>query len=73
MSTRLEVRYNYYHDGDARTTYNVSAALDSVSLYNYDNIINSVDATSTTLELYDDYLSCVKITGYIDFNAMINS
>ena len=60
--------YNYYHDGDARTLESVSAALNSVSLYNYDNILNSVDATSTTLELYDDYLSCVKATGYIDFS-----
>lgn len=60
--------YNYYPMGDACNIESVSAALGSVSLYHYDNILNSPDPTETTLELYDDYLSCVKATGYIDFS-----
>ena len=60
--------YNYYPMGDACNIESVSAALGSVSLYHYDNILNSPDPTETTLELYDDYLSCVKAIGYIDFS-----
>lgn len=60
--------YKYYPGGDARTLENVTSRFAEVTLYHYDNILNSPDPTETTLELYNDYLSCVKAIGYIDFS-----
>lgn len=48
-------RYTYYQMGDACKLENIRASLGSLSY-----ILNSVDVIETTVELYDDYLSCIK-------------